>query len=710
MVNPAFTEQIEERLLSILQVEQGRPNGHNGGLLLHCMNLAGAAQGLHFNCLPGKAIHSITRRLQAIALQSNVLARRVRLHGKWWSHDGGDMVGFTKTGEVCALVQERGDYYYLNPRTGEKSRLNFETNATLSEVAYVFYPLFAEGRVTKGSLLRFALGGRRKELVAFLGCSLVVSCLNLALPLAFSSLIGNVIPSANKGMLVQLCILLVLIGLMIFSFMLYRNLIMLRIESKIDLKLQAAFFNKLINLPSAFFARHNAGDIVERSLGVSKIRVIASSGMVAAFFSMLQVLTNLGLMFWYSPQLGLLVMMIVCIYLIILLLFYRSEHLANKKHLDSRAVLTSRIYQFIAGISKIKTAGKELFILRRWSEDYARERQLAQHIMLAGHRVQLLNYLFPGITLLLVYGFSGRIVNTLSAGAFAGFITAFGLLTAGIIAFGSSVSGLLKGVSLYKKLEGILESPAEKEPAFNEQVTLKGRIEFNQVSYSYNDDGPPILDGLSFVINEGETVAFVGASGSGKSTIFRLLLGFETPKSGSIYFDEQDLKQLNKKAVRRNMGVVLQSSTLTGGSIYENIAGSNTGYSAVWEALAKVGMKEEIEAFPMGLHTIVSDAGGSLSGGQRQRLLIARALIRNPSIILLDEATSALDNISQAIITKTLQEIKATKVLIAHRLETVMCADRVYFIGNGKIIQSGKPGELMNMDGPFKNFASRQLK
>lgn len=710
MAGPSFVAQIESDLISVLNKENGNSNALRSELLLQCMNLAGAEQGLRFQPIAGNGAQTITRQLQAIARQSDVLARKVRLQGNWWASDLGSMVGFNKDGKVCALLQEQGSYWMVDPETGQRQQIDARLAGRLSEAAFVFYPLLGDERISNRSLLRFSFSGRRKELIAFIGSSVVISGLNLILPLAFSSLIGNVIPSANNSMLVQLCILMLLVGLLIFCFSIYRNLVLLRFETRVDLKLQVAFFNKILNLPASFFAKTSAGELVQQSLAFGKIRVMVSSSVVTAFFSSLQLLFNLGLMFFYSTRLGLLALASLLIYLIVLSVFYRRENLTNSRHLLAKTALNARIYQFISGISKIKTAGKELFVLRQWSGHYTKERKMARDTLQAEQQIQLLNYLFPSLALMLIYGFSGQVINNIRPGDFAGFITAFGLLAANVIALGSSVSGVLKAVTLFRRLEPILRTAGEKEPGHHEQLNLNGQIEFNQVSYSYGEDTPPVLDEISFVINEGEMVAFCGASGSGKSTIFRLLLGFETPKAGSIYFDEQDLRQLNIKAVRRNMGVVLQNSTLTGGSIYENISGGHSGYTAVWEALAKVGMDKEIEALPMGLHTVVSDGGGSFSGGQQQRLLIARALMGNPRIILFDEATSALDNISQAIITQTLQNTRATKLVIAHRLETIMAADRVYFISNGKIIQSGSPSDLMTTEGPFQNFARRQLK
>jgi ABC-type bacteriocin/lantibiotic exporter with double-glycine peptidase domain len=218
-----------------------------------------------------------------------------------------------------------------------------------------------------------------------------------------------------------------------------------------------------------------------------------------------------------------------------------------------------------------------------------------------------------------------------------------------------------------------------------------------------------ILDDISLHAEPGEFIALVGPSGSGKSTIMRLLLGLETPASGAIYYDRQDLSRLDVVAVRRQLGAVLQQSAIMAATLFENIAaGALITVEDAWEAAHAAGLAEEIAAMPMGLHTFVSEGGSNLSGGQRQRILIARALVRQPAIVLFDEATSALDNHLQALVTASLAKVRSTRVIIAHRLSTIRQADRIYVIADGRIVQHGTFDELAQQPGPFAQLMTHQ--
>jgi ABC-type bacteriocin/lantibiotic exporter with double-glycine peptidase domain len=221
---------------------------------------------------------------------------------------------------------------------------------------------------------------------------------------------------------------------------------------------------------------------------------------------------------------------------------------------------------------------------------------------------------------------------------------------------------------------------------------------------------PLVLRDVSVSVFPGQFIALVGSSGSGKSTLLRLLLGFETPTSGSIYFDGQDLAGLDLQAVRRQLGVVLQNGRVLAGDIYSNIVGAAPlTIDDAWEAARRSGLDRDIEQMPMGMNTMVSEGGGGLSGGQRQRLMIARAIVGRPRILLFDEATSALDNQTQSIVSKSLENLSATRIVIAHRLSTVINADRIFVMSQGRIVQAGTYTELMKEEGVFTELAKRQL-
>jgi ABC-type bacteriocin/lantibiotic exporter with double-glycine peptidase domain len=248
-----------------------------------------------------------------------------------------------------------------------------------------------------------------------------------------------------------------------------------------------------------------------------------------------------------------------------------------------------------------------------------------------------------------------------------------------------------------------------------EPVRLAGALALNRASFRYpgQDQATKVLDEVSMQVRPGEFVAIVGPSGSGKSTLMRLLLGFEAPDSGTVTYDGRELGTLDLRDVRRQLGVVLQHAELMPSDIYSNIIGfaPGLGVDDAWRAARWAGLEDDIRAMPMGMHTLVGEGGGNLSGGQRQRLLIARAIVHRPRILLLDEATSSLDNLTQAIVTDSLtNHLRGlTRVVIAHRLDAIVGADRIYVLVDGRIVQSGRYDQLMAEPGPFRDLARRQM-
>jgi ATP-binding cassette subfamily C protein len=231
----------------------------------------------------------------------------------------------------------------------------------------------------------------------------------------------------------------------------------------------------------------------------------------------------------------------------------------------------------------------------------------------------------------------------------------------------------------------------------------------SRVTFRYRPDQPPVLRNVSLKVKAGEFVAIVGESGCGKSTLLRILLGFEQPESGAVYYDRQDLNGLNVAAVRRQIGIVLQSGRLMAASLLSNIIGTlPLGPDQAWDAARLAGLEEDIKDMPIGMHTMLSEGGGGISGGQRQRVLIARAIANRPRVIFFDEATSALDNRSQALISESVDRLKATRVVIAHRLSTIRNANRILVMQNGDFTQSGTYDELINEPGLFAELARRQ--
>jgi ABC-type bacteriocin/lantibiotic exporter with double-glycine peptidase domain len=302
---------------------------------------------------------------------------------------------------------------------------------------------------------------------------------------------------------------------------------------------------------------------------------------------------------------------------------------------------------------------------------------------------------------------SGLVVDL---GAFLAFFAAFGQALAAIGEWGTAIGDALVAVPYFSRMRPLIAEAVEISEDRKPPGELSGSLELSKVTFRYGEGGLPILDDITIRAAAGEYVCIVGPSGSGKSTIFRVLLGFERPEAGAVFFDGKALETLDISAVRRQIGVVLQHARPLSGSIYENIcSGVQFPLEAVWEAARLVGLDKDIEAMPMGMHTVISEGVNTLSGGQRQRLMIARAVIRRPRILLFDEATSSLDNQTQSIVSASLAKLNVTRIVIAHRLSTVQHADRILVLVGGKLIQSGTFEELSAGPGMFADFAKRQL-
>jgi ABC-type bacteriocin/lantibiotic exporter with double-glycine peptidase domain len=298
----------------------------------------------------------------------------------------------------------------------------------------------------------------------------------------------------------------------------------------------------------------------------------------------------------------------------------------------------------------------------------------------------------------------------LSTGSFIAFNTAFATFMAAMQALADSSLSLLRAVPIYERIKPILETAPESDESRADPGKLKGAIAVSHLHFRYSEDSAWILKDVSLSLRPGEFAAFVGPSGCGKSTMMRLLLGFEKPALGAIYYDGQDFSSLDARLVRQQLGVVLQESRVLPTDIFRNIVGTaQRTMDEAWEASEMAGLAEDIRQMPMGMHTVVSEGGGTFSGGQRQRLMIARALVNKPKIIFCDEATSALDNKTQAVVTQSMDRMDATRITIAHRLSTVANADRIFYFDGGQILEEGSYDELMAKNGLFAALAKRQI-
>jgi ATP-binding cassette subfamily C protein len=498
-----------------------------------------------------------------------------------------------------------------------------------------------------------------------------------------------------------------------------RSITFLRFKNRSRLVTEAALWLRLLSLPAAFFRRFEAGDLAQRMQSITHIFMLLSNTAVSALFNTLFSFWTLLVMLYYSWKLTLVAGLVWIVYLSVTTFLQWHMVVAKRRMMEATGDTAGQVLQIFNGLSKFRMQGAEAQAFYLWSKKFGEQWKWNRDFRWKSNWLEIINTLQPILLTMLIFWLTMRWLDSAGAGTQAAFITfpEFMGFNAALAGFNATVTGLI-GISAslldivpqMERLRPILEAEPETTEDKAEVGVLSGRIEISNVSFRYKPDMPPVLRNISMNIKPEQFVAIVGSSGSGKSTVLRLLLGFEKPETGSIYYDGQDLAEVNVTSVRAQMGVVLQNGQLMAGDILTNIIGSlPLTIDDAWRAAEMVGLAEDIQAMPMGMHTVVSEGASNISGGQRQRILIARAVVHRPRLIMFDEATSALDNKTQAMVTESLDRLNATRIVVAHRLSTVINADIIYVLDKGEVVESGTYTELMEKNGLFAALARRQM-
>jgi NHLM bacteriocin system ABC transporter ATP-binding protein len=424
----------------------------------------------------------------------------------------------------------------------------------------------------------------------------------------------------------------------------------------------------------------------------------------------------LGLLFSYSGSLALIALVVALINIAVTITAGVMTLKRTRPLLNEQGKLFGMMVQIINGVSKFRLAGAENRAFAYWGKQYAHQLRLTMATQGIEDNLAVVNNLLSTATPAVLFVFAATALQQseinhtpFTTGMFFAFNTAFGTFVSGTTNLSKVVLDILKILPIWERTQPILQGVPEVNAEKSDPGRLTGHIAIEHSLFRYRADGNLILNDVSIKAEPGEFIALVGPSGSGKSTLLRLLLGFDRPESGTVYYDGQDLSGLDVTAVRRQIGVVLQNSRLMSASIFENIAsGALITMDEAWEAARMAGFDADVAAMPMGMHTVVSEGGSNISGGQRQRLMIARALALRPRILLFDEATSALDNKTQAIVSESLDRLKVTRIVVAHRLSTIRNADRIYVLEAGQMIEQGSFAELAKQDGLFSQMIQRQ--
>lgn len=487
-----------------------------------------------------------------------------------------------------------------------------------------------------------------------------------------------------------------------------KQLIHERGDLRMSVDVQAAIMMRVLGLPASFFKKYSSGDIQTRigymgSLCGSLVNTIFDTGFTAVFSLM-----YLSQVFHYAPAL---VMPAMCITLFtVLLSVFTTLRQMNitRQQMEAAAGENGMSYAMISGIQKIRLAGAEKRAFARWAAAYKKKAAFSYDPPMFLKMNTVFTTAITVIGSIVMYYFAVK--SNVSQKDYFAFSSAWAQVSAAFMALSGivdTVAGIRPSLQMAKPLMDEVPDIGTGKQVIS---SLTGEVELNNITFRYNEHMAPVLDDLSLKIEPGQYVAIVGKTGCGKSTLVRVILGFEKAEVGSVYFDGKDLKSIDLRSLRRNIGTVLQNGKLFQGDIYSNIVISAPwlGLEDAWKAAEQADVAQDIREMPMGMHTLISEGAGGISGGQKQRLMIARAIAPRPKILIFDEATSALDNVTQKKVSEALDALQCTRIVIAHRLSTIRHADRIILLDQGKISEDGTYEELIQKNGAFADLVRRQ--
>lgn len=657
------------------------------------------------------SITTVDGQLEYTLRPLGVMRRTVNLEKGWYKNAVGVMLGTLKEdGTAVALVPSKfSGYTFMNLKTGKREKVTRRNENLFDEEALCFYKPFPLRKLKTVDILKFMMQQMNvSDIILYLSMIGISTLLGLLGPRINKWLFGEVLESGSLRVLLSLAVFMISFIICKSLITAFQNLIKAKIEVKVDVAVQAAVMSRVMILPTTFFKKYASGDLYMRTVCVQNfckmlLTTVGTTGITTAFS-----LVYLFQISSLSPSLGLPALIVTLLTLAVTVSTAILQTKVNEELIEEKSKSSGITYSMITGIQKIKLAGAEKRMFSRWAKEYAKEAKLEYNSPLLLRLSKTLTLAVSLIGTLVFY--TVAVKNNVSVSDYYAFDTSFALITAAFTAFSLVVSSIANIKPSLEMQRPIMEQEPEINDGQRVVSELMGAVELENVYFRYSEDMPYVINNLSLKIRPGEYVAIVGATGCGKSTLFRLLLGFEKPERGAIYYDRKDISYMDLKSLRQNIGTVLQDGKLFLGDIYSNIVISAPQLTIddAWEAAKIASVDEDIKAMPMGMHTIISEGSGGVSGGQKQRLMIARAVASKPKILMFDEATSALDNMTQKKVSDAIDNIKATRIVIAHRLSTIRHCDRIIVLDKGNIVESGKYEQLIENNGYFAELVKRQ--
>ena len=667
----------------------------------------------HLGVEPGNVPQGVkdpAERLDYLCRPSGTMRRKVRLDGAWYTDASGAMLARLDTGETVALLPRAlGGYAYVDPATGAQVRVNKNTAARIQGEATLLYKPLPNHALGVRDLLIFIFSVFEvHDYLLVLAAAVVATLVGMLPAWANQALFSVVIPSGQEALIAPIAALLVGVAASTVIIGACRNLVTQRVAIKMQVAAEAAAFSRLLTLPTGFFKGRSGGELGMRVSQVSLLAQNLATVILGAGLTALLALAYLVQVAFFAPSLVAPAFTVVFIQIAVTLLAMYFQARFDRLSMEAQTKLSGTVTSMLNGIQKLKLAGAEDRAFAQWADGYAGYAKSAYNRPPLVIALPVLGAVVGTFGIVAIY--VSAAAAQVSVADYMAFNAAYGQLTAAVLALMSMSVQVSQIRPMLDMVAPILEAEpeiAQDKPSVSE---LSGAIEVSNVSFRYGPDDPWVLRDLSFRVRPGEYVALVGKSGCGKSTIMRLLLGFEEPERGMVTYGPHDASKVDATSLRRHIGVVTQSGRLFMGDIASNITISTPTATLddAWAAAELAGIADDIRKMPMGMQTMVTEGGGGISGGQRQRIMIARAICGAKRILMFDEATSALDNVSQKHVSDSLDSLNCTRLVVAHRLSTVRHCDRIMVVDGGRIAEEGTYEELIERGGIFAELVARQ--
>ncbi|MCR5792104.1 MAG: ATP-binding cassette domain-containing protein [Lachnospiraceae bacterium] len=640
-----------------------------------------------------------------------IMRREIILEEKWYKRAVGPILTYRKEDKrpVAMIPAKSGGYRFSRDGDGKKVKVSSRNARSFEEKAICFYQPLPMTKIGIVDLLRYMKGYLNLwDFLYFIWLAFLLAVVGINYPRLTKFLTGSVLDGGQYNALIGTAVFMIAIFVTSWLLESVKDLIAERMKRRMLVGVQSAMMMRMMSLPTGFFKKYSIGEIKSRQNSVSDLCELLLDIVLGAGISALFSLIYLTQIINISEYLASVTLQVLFLNVIVILAISFIQTRVSRRELQRKAEEFGVSFSIISGIKKIKMTGAEKRVFAKWLNLYSKWADVKfnpPRLVKAGPVITMAIGLGVNIVLYLI-----SFVGGVNQSSYYSFTVAYAALFAAFSMLSESAVSIGQLRPAFEMAQPFFQTVPEMRTDREVITRLSGRIEMENVYFRYREDSPYILNNLSLKIEPGEYVAIVGETGCGKSTLIRLLLGFETTDRGSIYYDGRELKNIDPSSLRRRIGTVLQQGDLFQGDIYSNIVitAPELTQEDAWRAAEIAGIAEDIRNMPMEMHTLITEGGGGISGGQKQRIMIARAIAPKPRILFLDEATSALDNVTQKQVSDALDEMGCTRIVIAHRLSTIRNCDRILVLKDGQIAEDGTYEELIEKNGLFAELVDRQ--